>query len=417
MWRRIGFRFVLVYIVLFLLSRALVNVLGLETRYGIAPGGKVVLRAIDAFWIAVVSWFGRHALHLAKLRGSGGDLQFGYVEVLCFLAISAVVALVWGSLDRNPTRNATLRQWLRVVVRYALAFEMLIYGMDKVVPYAQFSEPPIERLVMPLGSLSRYAVFWSSMGTSPIYAAFAGATEVMAGLLLLLRPSALAGPLLAAAALANVIALNMGFDIPVKIFSIHLLLLAIFLLAPDAARLVNVLLLDRPGPPHAAPPKTGARWRPVRLSLKAAVIVYIVGTSLQMCLGIQSMRLVRSPLYGIYDVVEFTQNGALRPPLTTDAMRWRRVIFDGDKAIAIQRMDDSMQQLLADYDAAKGSLTIKDRAGKTAAGVLGCTRTGPDHLLLQGAFQNQPVIVKLERFDDSKLTLSKSHFHWMVGTN
>ena len=56
------------------------------------------------------------------------------------------------------------------------------------------------------------------------------------------------GALLLIVALTNVFALNLAYDIPVKLFSFHLLLIAHFLAASDFSRLFNFLILNRPIP-------------------------------------------------------------------------------------------------------------------------------------------------------------------------
>ena len=91
-------------------------------------------------------------------------------------------------------------------------------------------------------------VLWSFMGASLAYTIFAGATEVTGGLLLVFRRTASPGALVSFAVLANIVALNFCYDVPVKLYSVNLLLMAAFLAAPDATRLANALVLNRPAP-------------------------------------------------------------------------------------------------------------------------------------------------------------------------
>lgn len=46
--------------------------------------------------------------------------------------------------------------------------------------------------------------------------------------------------------MTNVVALNFFYDVPVKLYSSHLLLMAVFLLLPDVQRLLGGLLFNRP---------------------------------------------------------------------------------------------------------------------------------------------------------------------------
>lgn len=66
------------------------------------------------------------------------------------------------------------------------------------------------------------------MGYSRTYTIFAGAGEVIGGVLLFFRRTTTLGALILCGVLANVVALNFSYGIPVKIFSSLLLLLAYF---------------------------------------------------------------------------------------------------------------------------------------------------------------------------------------------
>jgi hypothetical protein len=74
---------------------------------------------------------------------------------------------------------------------------------------------------------------------------FAGAVESAAGLLLLVPQLSKLGALIAVAAMTNVFALNVFFDVPVKLVSLHLLVFAIFLASPEFVRLRDVLITNR----------------------------------------------------------------------------------------------------------------------------------------------------------------------------
>jgi len=49
----------------------------------------------------------------------------------------------------------------------------------------------------------------------------------------------------------------------------------------------------------------------------------------------------KSPLYGLWDVEELVVDGQVRPPLVTDADRWRRVMFTGGNRMSFQLMSDT----------------------------------------------------------------------------
>src|ERR1017187_5226507 len=148
-----------------------------------------------------------------------------------------------------------LDSWLRLGVRYTLAFTMFTYGFAKVFPL-QFQPPGFQKLTEPYGDFSPMGVLWSFMGASMAYTIFAGMCEVVGGTLLLFRRTTTLGAMVSFGVLLNIALLNFCYDVPVKLYSANLVLMAIFLAAPDLRRLLNFLVLNhmlKPVPP-------GRRW-------------------------------------------------------------------------------------------------------------------------------------------------------------
>jgi hypothetical protein len=139
--------------------------------------------------------------------------------------------------------------------------------------------------------------------------------------------------------------LNMTYDVPVKLFSFHLIVMSILLLAPDARRLSNLFFLNRTAQPRAAAPLfLSRRANRIALAVLALFWLWMLGNNIY---GAWSAWHTygggrqKSALYGIWDVEQFTVDGQPRPPLTTDKDRWRRAIFDFTDSMQYQRMDDS----------------------------------------------------------------------------
>jgi uncharacterized membrane protein YphA (DoxX/SURF4 family) len=125
----------------------------------------------------------------------------------------------------RPKQHEVLGHWLRVYVRYVLAAAMLGYGMAKVFK-SQFPAISDMRLMQPYGDSSPMALLWNFMGFSTAYTIFVGAAEVLGGLLLLFRRTATLGALVVIAVMSNIVMLNFCYDVPVKLYSVHLWLMA-----------------------------------------------------------------------------------------------------------------------------------------------------------------------------------------------
>ena len=87
------------------------------------------------------------------------------------------------------------------------------------------------------------------MQASKPYELFGGGGEVLGGLLLFHRRTALLGALVSIGVMANVCALNWLYGVPVKLFSTHLLLTAALLLLPHRHNLWALFVQNRPTVP------------------------------------------------------------------------------------------------------------------------------------------------------------------------
>ncbi|HEX5051236.1 MAG TPA: hypothetical protein VFZ65_05655, partial [Planctomycetota bacterium] len=215
---------------------------------------------------------------LVPPNGSG-DTTWSYISTLNGFVLAVLVAAIWSAVGRVTTRrldHVVLLDLLRSYLRYVLAFAMLGYGLAKVsMGQNQFSVIGDWQLKQTWGDCSPMGVVWKFMGASRPYTIFAGLGEVLAALLLIWRRTCSLGALVAIAVMSNVVMLNFCYDVPVKLYSSHLLLMAILIVMPDAARLCGVLVLNRA---TTVPAKRdlwmGPALRWVRRVVKAIVILY-----------------------------------------------------------------------------------------------------------------------------------------------
>jgi hypothetical protein len=178
-----------------------------------------------------------------------GDTTLDYIRNLLLVVLIAFLATaVWSVLDRRRADYRALHAWLRLLVRYTLAFTLFGYKFDKVFPL-QFQPANFSRPVEQYGQFSHMGVLWSFMGASIPYIIFAGAAEVTGGLRLLLRRTATLGALVTCAVMGNVVAFNFCYDVPLKLYSSNLLAMAVSWRPAMPSGCANVLVLNRPAPP------------------------------------------------------------------------------------------------------------------------------------------------------------------------
>jgi uncharacterized membrane protein YphA (DoxX/SURF4 family) len=250
------------------------------------------------------------------------------------LALALAAALVWSLLDRARRRDPLVHEFLRILIRYALAVTLIGYGVAKLVPPVQFPAPAGPRLVEPIGRLSPMGMLWVFMGASKAYTAFGGIMELLGGVLLFWRRTTPLGALVSAGVLLNIVLLNFCYDVPVKIYSLNLLLMAVFLLWPEMSRLAGVLVLNRPTiAPSLAPPWTDPWLRVSTMVLKVVVLCTLLldnGTRMWKAslADYKPVPASLSQMSGLWNVQSFKVDGIEAPPLLTDNTRWRRIMFE-----------------------------------------------------------------------------------------
>jgi uncharacterized membrane protein YphA (DoxX/SURF4 family) len=409
-----GFRFAFVYLLIY----------NLPVAASWIPATGWLIARYQELWAAAVPWVGRHVLHLARpiatVPNGSGDRTFDYVQVLCMGALAALAALAWTALDRRRRHARALAEGLRIYLRYTLALILLSRGIGMLTG-VRFPFPGIDRLQERLGDSSPLALFSTFMGYSPLYAGFVGAGEAIGGLLLLFRRTTTLGALLALAVASHAAALAFSYDVPEKLLSLHLLAMAGWLLAPDARRLVDGLLHDRPTrPPDLAPPFAGSWTRLGRLGLKTLLVGYalvaiIAITRHDLYRRLERMRMPRPPIYGVWDVDELSRNGRAVPSWSGDLARWRRLIVSSPGEMAVRLASGARQSFATAYSQRLVMLSSRDGSGIAGKHVpsasLAWSQPDPAHLVLQGTMSGEALTVKLRRVDESRVLLLTRGFH------
>jgi uncharacterized membrane protein YphA (DoxX/SURF4 family) len=394
---KLAFRFLCCYYVLYTLPES-----GRVSIIGEIPKSDFVFKHYENLWHKFVPWVATRFFHVTGtpatyFRTGSGDTTLQYVHQFLYIVIALTAMLVWSVLDRKRPNYRALGAWLRLLVRYTLAFTLFGYGFAKVFPL-QMQPPRFMKLMEPYGEFTPMGVLWNFMGASPAYTIYSGAAEVLGGLLLIFRRTATLGAMVSAAVMFNVAALNYSYDVPVKLYSTNLFLMAIFLLAPELRRLANFLVLNRPaGPSEVQQVEFSAR----RMRIAAiAFWTLFVGYALygQVSGGWDGYKETyrnakHPPLWGLYDV----ESGA--PPL------WRKVAVDFPQQMAVRTTEDKVQFIPTEYADNTVTLNKKDK--------LTVSRPDPDHVVLEGTLNGAPSAIRLKKVDTSKMPIFGRGFHWI----
>jgi hypothetical protein len=406
---RIGFRFVFAYLVLYCLPFPI----------GYLPGTERAGDWYDLIWQKVTPWVGKHLLRLSRpilvVTNGSGDRTCDYVEALCFLVLAAVAAFVWSVLERRRENHQSLHSVLRLYVGMTLGAILLSYGAAKVFP-SQFPPPWQWRYLETYGDSSPMGILWTFMGSSKPYTILAGAIEMLAGFLLFVPSLTSLGALVSIGVLGNIFVLNMTYDVPVKLYSFHLLLMSVFLILPELPRLANVFIFNRvaaPAPP-ARPFQRESLNRVLPFALLALGLIFAGMDLYQSRQSVQSFAAssLKAPLYGTWAVDEFAVEGQSRPPLVTEGLRWQKAILETGSALTIQGMDGKLLRLLAKLDTRKRTIELTKRDDAHWKANLSFEIPAKDLMIMSGDMAGKTIRVRLHH-TDPKYLLNTRGFHWI----
>lgn len=338
------------------------------------------------------------------LTGSG-DTRWSYLWWLASLILAVIGAAIWSGVDRRRLAYPRLAGWALIGLRYVLAFTMVSYGFAKIFD-TQFPPPSYIRLDHRLGDMSPMGVLWTFTGASTPYAVFGGLAEALGAALLLWRRTATLGALVVAAVMTNVVMLNFSYDVPVKLYAMQLLVCAIVIAAPQLRRLATAVL---GGAVAAVPPRPRGSVRVERGQLAAKVVMLAaLGWSIyQQHQQWQTYPPPPGPLAGIWSVETWREDGVEHPPLTTDAVRWRKLILDGGRG-EIRRMTDERVRIGAAVDAAARTITVVvPGGGGVPSGVWRFEQPDPTHLIIDAGAIHATLVREPEPL------LRTRGFHWI----
>lgn len=273
----------------------------------------------------------------------GADVR-GYFNWLIALGLALLLFALFGRKLklRIHVDNDALCYWLRVLLRYRLALAMTFIGLVKIIP-VQLPEPTISELHTEYGDFLLWKLYYLTNGIATAgYLPVIGALEIVGGLFLLNRRTAVIGAGLLLAVLLNVVIVNYVYEIGEQVYSSLLLLMAIVIFSYDWPRFYNLLIKKTATIPDGFWPEYGRRIGVLRPYLQALFLLLIAAFSVQLYLSWKNSDypfpdekgLVGAA--GVYDVKDFVWKGDTLPYSLTDSIRWKDVVFEKWNTISIR---------------------------------------------------------------------------------
>jgi uncharacterized membrane protein YphA (DoxX/SURF4 family) len=319
----------------------------------------------------------------STFNGSG-DRTYDYLALLLIALVATLGTVVWSIIDRRRASYPRLATATWVLVRYSVAYAMLGYGFAKILR-SQFDDLWPSQLTESVGDMSPMGLLWTFMGYSAPYTVFAGLLEAIGGVLLLWRRTTTVGALVAAAVMFNVAMLNLCYDVPVKLYSLQLFIMALAIAAPRA-RAVLAVLLGGAAPEVPARARMSLRSERARLIVKLAILALmawrVYGTMSEQAGG--DAR--KHELQDAWVVDSFMIDGV--EGTATDPLRWQKLAFNpGSIAIMPIVGDREIFGLKVDADNREITVRVRDPKNKDAKldpEIWKYRRPTPDHLEIDG---------------------------------
>lgn len=440
-YQKIGFRFVLIFFILFIifLDWSVNPILSHLYYYG----------PLSSFLDTVISWIGQDLFNIQSIiispyDGEHNDRTYVYLLYFAIAVIAVLGTILWSLLDRKRQNYQVLYYWFTTIIRYYLAFTMFLFALYKFFK-VQFPDLGFYTLTERVGDMSPMHLAWAFYGHSYEYNVFMGIAEGAALLLFFRRTTAL-GAILIMAALANVIAVNYSYDVHAKMYPTALFIMALILFLRDAKSIFRFFFSGQAiSLSTIKEPVYKKRW--VRISksiLKVAAIGYFLVASISDTMSyknnVEELLQAKSEYSGFYDIESFALSEdtlSLENPL-----RWRELIigdgileavrFKGDSVAFVNIRPDKRDLLLYGDPT---DLSEKRQEVYNELGIADDIYYGMDSILvarkkinkfslekpdsntleIKGMIENDSVFIRARRrpLDLNEFRLLKSRFNWI----
>ncbi|SNR14247.1 hypothetical protein [Tenacibaculum jejuense] len=369
------------------------------------------------FLSKIIPWFGENIFNInyeikSVFTGSS-DTTYNYILIFTVFLFSILSTIIWSLLDRKRTNYKKLYYWLTVSLRFYLALILISYGMAKIIK-TQFPYPSYNRLNQTYGESSPMGLAWTFLGFSKGYNLFMGFAEV-AAVLLLFRRTLTFGLIITVATLANVVAINFFYDVPVKIVSSHLLLIALFLLAYNVKDLYEFFFLKKPVEiKHIEKPRLKSWMNKTFVVIKIIIIFLAIPYALYSRMGSNE----ESPLKGYYEVKEFKVNDSVYSASEVtryEITKWKDMLIESKQWMRIKKGDDKTSWYGIDLNEEKNKLKLTGYRDSTEVYNLKYKEIDTTNFIIRGSLKSDSIHVKFNKTKDYRKNylLTNRGFHWI----
>ena len=284
---------------------------------------------------SVVAFWPPQIILIESEEGVFGLLN--YINLILVFAAAVVGGLIWTLLDKKTPRYDKLYYWIRVLARYRLAYGMIGWGLKKAFPM-QMVYPTMGMLNTPFVDMAEKKLYWSHVGVSFGYTIFLGFAEIIPGLLLLHRKTAVLGAALAAVVTFNICIANHAYDAGVAVPAAYFAIIGTYIAWFELPKIWKLVVQEKDITwAKRYYPVFPQRWkRNLRTAIKITFnFIFVPLAAAMWAYGFfngNNYNIPSTPgleeVKGTYNVTEFRLNNKWVPFNPGDSIRWQDAIFE-----------------------------------------------------------------------------------------
>lgn len=346
------------------------------------------------------SILGMDSFEKIQMTGSG-DTTFDYVRIPALFSLALLIGLIFFFIKKTRAKAEPFYRTALIYARYYVGITLITYGVAKFLE-GQFPGPSFSTMETIIGNISPMGLAWRFFGYSDTYKIFMGLSELIAGFLLLFRRTAILGALVSISVCLNIVLVNFSFDVPVKLFSSHLLLFSILVLLPKVKPILDFFILHKTSTlgelkPHFSKKKYRITW----LVINLFIIGYIPITIVSGHLISQQYRTMKNDWEGLYYGFDIDANRAWNKLMLEKNYMMLQSEYGPKEYFSIQEIKEGGEILIRNQEDEKKphSLHIKD--------------LGNDQFEILLKLGEKEILAIGSKKDKSSYELVKRGYHWI----
>lgn len=361
-----------------------------------------------------IIWFGKtflHLSHLEKIQNTGsGDTTYDYVFLVVNFICSVIITIAILIADRKRKNYQQLFHFAIVIARYYVSFTMLTYGFAKIFN-GQFPPNGLFRLDQNVGSMSPMGMLWTFMGASRAYTFFAGLMEAVGGVLLLFRKTKTFGSLFSMTVMINVAIMNFTYDVPVKIFSTHIVLLCVFILTYEWKKLYRFFILHKTTVLDYNKFTIKKKWALITLRVCKGLLIAAFFYSIISEMW-PTLKEEKVPLEGLYTTHSFIlDHDTISLGRSNDTLRWDKLLIAYPGSISVVHPPKKYLWYQSTIDTINKTLHLQTRDSLPYASFTYSIKK--DTLQLTGEIEKKEANILFTRKQAKDYPLVNRGFHWI----